>query len=63
MGGKRYKVGYNAPIHGIWGLQYVLVTETNDLQKAHDAARELRALGQTKVIIFDTQEKIVCESN
>jgi len=35
----RYEVGYNKPIHGTWGLQYIKVLATDDLESAR---REIR---------------------
>lgn len=57
----RYEVGYNKPIHGTWGLQYVKVLDTDDLEDARAEVRKQRAVGNTRgLLVYDTVEKIIC---
>jgi hypothetical protein len=57
----RYEVGYSKPIHGNWGLQYVKVLETNDLEEAKAELRKQKAAGNTRgLLMYDTAEKIIC---
>ena len=57
----RYEVGYNKPIHGNWGLQYVKTLETDDLEEAYAEIRKQKAAGNIRgLLLYDTQEKIIC---
>ena len=57
----RYEVGYNKPIRGTWGLQYVKVLETEDIEDARAEVRKQRAAGNTRgLLVYDTVEKIIC---
>jgi hypothetical protein len=60
-GTRRYEVGYNKPIHGNWGLQYVLALTTDDLEEARAEIRKQKAAGNVRgLLLYDTQEKIFC---
>jgi hypothetical protein len=57
---RRYEVGYNKPIHGTWGLQFITTLETDDLEEARAEIRKQRAAGNTRgLLMYDTIEKII----
>lgn len=58
---KRYEVGYNKPIHGNWGLQYVSALKTDDLEEARAEVRKQVKAGNTRgLLVYDTVERIIC---